>query len=350
MNSVKIIHDGLTYKLKISELTEFQKYLESSLIFNKNLYDPLDPPPIPFDELHDKLNEKFPSTALSRTNYTYSCYIKTLYKSLGEKSFSLGVLSDFSRIEDAIENVTDKINTKISLYMAISKMYHYYGVEVPTIYWNTIGRLKKEKNSNQYGISDVERKNILRLDDEMGNIEERLVNNLNEGKGTPYQYQKLWLFHAYTSMPPIRRDYCTMVFDVDEKGVNSIDTENFIIHMKSYKNCKTRSGGDYQIDLNEYPIVLNAFKDFLDHHPNRDKGSHVVISTKHKKVRPSNFTKLLSGIFFKSCGVDLLRKYYLNKRINCEDVKIQEEIARVMRHTIKTRNSEYIKEGLALSK
>jgi hypothetical protein len=350
ITTCRVIHDGITYKIPLSKLQDLQVYLTSSIEFNKAIYDPSNPPDLKFEDLKDLIDKKFPATCLSGTNKTYFSQIKSLMKSLNLDCFSLGSLRDFSKVSDTIDSMTTSIGSKMNLFGVVSKMYQMYDLDVPRVYWDAIGKLKDLKVDSKFALSDKEKNIILRLDSEISLIEQRLKNNLLDGKGTPFQYQKLWLFYAYTEMPPIRRDYALMVFDVNKPSVNSINSKTFIISMKKYKNCKSASGGDYEIDMKNYSKTLAAFKDFIKHHPCYEQGKRIVISTKNKPVGISNFTKLLHVIFFPSVGVDVLRKFYINKLVQSDDVKEEIEVARIMRHTLATRNEHYIKDGLSIKK
>ena len=336
-------YDDKTYKVPILMLSKFQQMVELMLEFKPYLYDINEQGCLSFDELKKAINEKFTEVTESSNITLHSC-LKTIFLSMNSDEFDLQMLYNSNKVLNAIDQKTDKNNTKASYYNAIVKAFQLFDLETPQIYYSKIDNCKSIKKDEKYVMTDKESHGLTTIKKNIDLYESQCIDRIKNDP-TFYHYQQLMIFYLYTEVPPIRRDYCNMKMNSRKDSVNWIDTKTGIVHMNYYKNVKSRNGGPYTFDISKYPKAWSAFKNFIDIHPNKDVvGATFLLSSKGKDlIVTNNFNRELSKIFFRGCGVDLLRKYFLSKFVKVEDVKAEEEYARIMRHSIRTRNENYIK-------
>lgn len=344
-DNFQILKNGFdTYKLPYELLSKFQNLLSLINELKPYIYKIEEEGIIPFDDLKQLIDEKFPETSATSTNKTTYQNLKSIFTSLNSDEFDLNILHKTDLVEQMINNKTDSNNSKSSYYNAILKAFQMYQMDMPRFYYDKLNELKEIKTESMFKMSDKDSNNLKNLIDNISTLEEKLISAVDSDPSFE-NHQKLTLFYLYIEVPPIRRDYVNMSLNSNNNKLNWVDTSTGIVYMNIYKNVKSKQGGSYMFDIKLYPKAWKAFQNFINIHPFKSTPcSHLILSNKNKPLNPSNFNKLLSSVFFTGCGVDLLRKYYLSKIVDVEDIKQQDEIARIMRHSIRTRNENYIKE------
>ena len=302
------------------------------------------------NEMLGVLGTRFPdeSTVTHKNNVAA---LNAILKVLGHRDVSIEYFLDAKDVINTLKTKTKVQASTLKRYFhVIKKLFTLYDFEYPDEYYDEIGRLKDEIDSNKsFNASGKEKFLLQWLDKNEDRLRQRLTNSVEHKTAKWTHFQRLCLFSLHIDFPCFRREWAAIICttkDIDDGVTNYYNRTTSKICLNSFKN-KSDWKPQMVCFLNKYPTAYRHMVEHLKHHPRAEGDTFALfLNVRLKPLKQTSFNAAINRIFDnKPISVNILRKYYVNKHIYTGTHTPAEvaEIHRVMNHTANTALNEYSK-------